>query len=443
MGIGLPGRRGGRRAADPAARRGCHADREPAHRTGAGEETTPARPSFERLRQDEGWSALCDPARRMRWFDALKCVPLSAGRATWLSLGGEVRERYEYTHHPLWGEDPKTRMVSFSNGTSSIATCIWVRTCACSGSSIAPWRTAAPDHRVRARRIGSICRQGFLDLSTPLGAVPRPRCGSAGSCATARHGSSTCARAERPAQVRRGSGAHRGGGWQVDGIAVPHADSAGCVRRRINDAQALWGAYAVGRSPAWLPFGSALDLYYLGYTERRRASTRARRRKPGTRWASGSGASGRDGTGTGSSSTSSAASDARTSAPGASPRRRATRRARTLVATPGPLGQHCQHRNPGRPTTTCRPSTRCSHAATTSPNWRCSAAQFLQPPSRAHRPPDRAAVAHCRRGLLLAAGARDGIYSPSGRLLRSGGRATRAMSAPSSRSTRPGRSTRT
>ena len=67
------------------------------------EETTPARPSFERLRQDEGWSALCDPARRMRWFDALKCVPLSASRATWLSLGGEVRERYEYTHHPLWG----------------------------------------------------------------------------------------------------------------------------------------------------------------------------------------------------------------------------------------------------------------------------------------------------------------------------------------------------
>ena len=74
-----------------------------------GEETTPARPSFERLRQNEDWSALCDPARRLQWFDALKCMPLSAGRATWLSLGGEVRERYEYTHNPLWGEDPQDK----------------------------------------------------------------------------------------------------------------------------------------------------------------------------------------------------------------------------------------------------------------------------------------------------------------------------------------------
>ena len=74
-----------------------------------GEETSPARPSFEYLRQDEDWSALCELARRMQWFDAIKCVPLSAGRAVWFSLGGEVRERYEYTHHPLWGEDPQDK----------------------------------------------------------------------------------------------------------------------------------------------------------------------------------------------------------------------------------------------------------------------------------------------------------------------------------------------
>ena len=233
------------------------------------EETTPARPSFERLRQDEDWSALCDPARRMRWFDALKRVPLSASRATWLSLGGEVRERYEYTHHPLWGEDPKTRMVSFSNGTSSIATCIWVRTCACSGSSIAPWRTAAPDHRVQARRIGSICGRASSICRRCSGPVPRPRCGSGGGAALRLGTARRRARgAERPAQVRRGSGTHRGGGWQVDGIAVrPTRIAPGVFDDDINDAQALWGAYAVGRSPAWLPFGSALDLYYLGYTE--------------------------------------------------------------------------------------------------------------------------------------------------------------------------------
>jgi len=74
-----------------------------------GEETTPARPSFEQLRQDEDWSALCDHAHRKLWFDAIKCMPLSADRAAWLSLGGEIRERYEYTHNPLWGEDPQDK----------------------------------------------------------------------------------------------------------------------------------------------------------------------------------------------------------------------------------------------------------------------------------------------------------------------------------------------
>ena len=69
----------------------------------------PDRPTFTSLRQDEDWSALCDPARRMPWFDAIKCVPLGADRAAWLSLGGEVRERYEYTHNPLWGEDPQDK----------------------------------------------------------------------------------------------------------------------------------------------------------------------------------------------------------------------------------------------------------------------------------------------------------------------------------------------
>src|SRR5262249_27475865 len=73
------------------------------------QEAMAQRPSFERLRQDEDWSALCDPSRRTLWYDAMKCLPLSDDRTRWLSIGGELRERYEYTRNPVWGDDPQDK----------------------------------------------------------------------------------------------------------------------------------------------------------------------------------------------------------------------------------------------------------------------------------------------------------------------------------------------
>ena len=209
----------------------------------------------------------------------------------------------------------------------------------------------------------------------------------------------------------------------MDGIAVrPSLIEPGVFDDGINDAQALWGAYAVGRSPAWLPFGSRSTSTISATRMRRRASTRARRRKPATRWASGSGASGRDGTGTGSSCTSSARfgrGDIR--AWSVASETGYTARDAPLVAAPGPLGQRRQRRpQPGRPRP-ARPSTRCSHAATTSPNWRCSARAISSTsiPRSPSNPTERLSLtADVDFFWRLEHG--DGIYSPSGRLLRSG-----------------------
>src|SRR5690554_1692777 len=66
-----------------------------------------ARPDFAPLRQDEDWSVVCDPAAQTQWYDTLKCLRLSGDGAAWLSLGGEIRERYEYTRDPAWGDDPQ------------------------------------------------------------------------------------------------------------------------------------------------------------------------------------------------------------------------------------------------------------------------------------------------------------------------------------------------
>ncbi|HXV06816.1 MAG TPA: hypothetical protein VD791_02220, partial [Burkholderiales bacterium] len=67
------------------------------------------RPSFKRLRYDEDWSTMCEPEMRTEPLDAIKCIKLIDSGESWLSLGGELRERYEYTHNPTWGNDPQDK----------------------------------------------------------------------------------------------------------------------------------------------------------------------------------------------------------------------------------------------------------------------------------------------------------------------------------------------
>ena len=48
-----------------------------------------------------------DPARRTDVSDVIKHVPLRDDGAWYLSLGGELRERYEYFHNASWGQGPQ------------------------------------------------------------------------------------------------------------------------------------------------------------------------------------------------------------------------------------------------------------------------------------------------------------------------------------------------
>jgi len=53
-------------------------------------------PPFKQLRYDENYSYLRDSTRRADFLDPIKFIPLNANRSWYLTLGGEVRERYEY-----------------------------------------------------------------------------------------------------------------------------------------------------------------------------------------------------------------------------------------------------------------------------------------------------------------------------------------------------------
>ena len=64
-------------------------------------------PSFKQLRYDENYSYLSDPTLRTDFLDAIKFIPLNKSGESWLTLGGEMRERYEYYHNSQWGLGPQ------------------------------------------------------------------------------------------------------------------------------------------------------------------------------------------------------------------------------------------------------------------------------------------------------------------------------------------------
>jgi hypothetical protein len=62
-------------------------------------------PAFKVLRFDEDYSCLTNPANRTDWlFDPIKYIPLRKDASDWyLTLGGEVRERFEGVYDPNFG----------------------------------------------------------------------------------------------------------------------------------------------------------------------------------------------------------------------------------------------------------------------------------------------------------------------------------------------------
>src|SRR5438128_577647 len=68
----------------------------------------PSGPQYSDTRYDDDFSYLRDPACRNDFWDSLKYISLNARGDWYLSLGGEIRERYERFHNPLWGQQPQS-----------------------------------------------------------------------------------------------------------------------------------------------------------------------------------------------------------------------------------------------------------------------------------------------------------------------------------------------
>jgi hypothetical protein len=223
-------------------------------------------PPYLKLRYEEDYTFLRDTRQRTDVFDPIKYLPLTPDGAFYLSLGGELRERYEYTHNPTWGQEPQDAHGVFLQRYvlhTDLHLTNTVRIFAQLSSALADGRAGGASP---VDEDALDLQQGFLDLRFPAGGT---------RTLTLRAGRQELAYGSgRLVDVREGPNVRRtfdGGrvilqtsSWRLDGFAMrPVEDERGVFDDSFSTFQALWGVYGVGILP-WPSFGS-MDLYYLGF----------------------------------------------------------------------------------------------------------------------------------------------------------------------------------
>ena len=248
---------------------------------------SPVRPSYALLRDEEDWSFLKEHPRVDKW-DSIKFIPIGWPDASYLSLGGEVRQQYERFANEEWGTETADR----------------------SGYALQRYMLHA-DLRLRQRfRIFVQVKSG---IETGRAGGPRPpdenrfdwhqayAAVAVGRPSTPHGITLRVGRQElqfgsgRLVSVREGPNVRQGFDalrllvraetWRVDAfVSRPVSTSPRTFDDRRDQTRALWGVYAVRAAPG---ANRGVDLYYLGY-EREQApfdqgSGRERRRTVGAR----------------------------------------------------------------------------------------------------------------------------------------------------------------
>ena len=219
-------------------------------------------PDFQLLRFDEDYSYLATAGWPLSTWEHFKYVPL--GGSSWISFGGELRERWEYQVNPDFGAEQARSSVWLQRATLS------------ADLHSGPLRFYGQFlHATQEGRPGGPSpvdedlldqQNAFFELSPDfLGpTLPMPRIGRQ----EIRFGSGRLVDPREGPNVRRTfDGArliHEGTSWTLNGLYVrPREDEPGVFDDPTSDTQALWGLYSVRKSLGFL--GSSLDLYDLGY----------------------------------------------------------------------------------------------------------------------------------------------------------------------------------
>lgn len=206
--------------------------------------------------------------RRKGFPHALKDMPLQAADGVALSLGGEVRQRYEYTQNPQFGDIPQSEAgVWLQRYTlhGDLRLSPQLRVFAQLSSALEIGRTGGPSP---VDENALTLQNGFVDLALPLGsdADLTLRAGRQ----ELQFGSGRLVDVREGPNVRRTFDALSAtldlADWRVQTLLARPIDTRpGVFDDKASDEQLLWGVYATATRPQLIP--GALELYYLGFED--------------------------------------------------------------------------------------------------------------------------------------------------------------------------------
>lgn len=232
---------------------------------GFAQTTCPEPQGYALLRQDDDYGYLRDPQCRKDFWDSVKYRPLTSTGDRYLTIGGEIRERYEGFHNANFGMGPQDsngfllqRMSLYSDwhvGNS-------FRFFGQLTSDIEAGRNGGPQPNDEDKLW---VEQGFVDIS-PLGARD--------TSLTFRIGRQEFEFGSgRLVDVREGPNVRlafdgvdvivKGAKWNVNAFATrPVINNVNVFDDAPDHTVMFWGTYAVRALPATR--GGSIDLYYLG-----------------------------------------------------------------------------------------------------------------------------------------------------------------------------------
>lgn len=226
---------------------------------------TSVAPPFKQLRYDESYSYLRDVSGNTNGFDTIKFIPLTSTRASYLTLGGEIRERYEYFHNSQWGRGPQ-------DNDGYVLQRYMIQADAHLGDSFrlfAQFKSGLEDGRHGGERPTDRddfdLNQAFFDLRMPF--ADRDALTMRVGRQELAYGSSRLISTREGPNVRLSFDGVKTilefDAWRVDAFAVkPTRTKPGVFDNDPDPKQNVWGLYAT--TPVeWLPGGNT-DLYYLG-----------------------------------------------------------------------------------------------------------------------------------------------------------------------------------
>lgn len=227
-------------------------------------------PPIKKLRFDEDYSYLRTLPQTYHWPDCWpdcwKYIPLNNDSHGYLTIGGEVRQRYEYTNNPSFGQDPQDKRGVWLQRYSLFGDLHWNRHLRFFGQLTSALEAGRAEGPSPVDEDKLEWQNAFIDLAPDIWSdrEARLRLGRQEMV----FGSGRIVDVREGPNVRRTFDGGRGfvidNRWRVDVVAArPRLDRPDAFDDKTNDTQALWGIYSVLQKP--LPYPGNLDLYYLGY----------------------------------------------------------------------------------------------------------------------------------------------------------------------------------